>query len=422
MAPPTQRAPLPGEYYDVPGVGGGTQYTDQRESTVSLATVMSQTSQVPVNGVLNFKQTDVVMDWVWSLSIAQAFAAGGGALTNSPYAPWNMIGPVRLPIQNQYNSVDVESGIDLYIFNLLRPWRATGWRHVQYANPTGFPAGSTALGYEFAANAQANLIVPAQWTNALGVWQTLLRLPASITFDIYYDLAVTGEPMAPPHKAVVSPQFMAGSTRVITPLITMNPGFAATADLAPVTTAGGAPTFAGTLTSTFRRKAIYSADPALLPPVYAWQYRWRTTRFGLNGVSTKDIPVPQDTGQLLAVYVRMFDPAAGGGLGAPININVVSRISLQYGSGLFWLDAQTFGAGPNAAALVQREWLTKHNSMLPAGVLAFDLGLDERGQMTNARALNTLTTAGILVHIEFTGAQSVSAYAVLGTESLVYVS
>lgn len=410
-----QRAPQPGQYFDVPGVGGGTQWTDARDSTVTLATVMSQTSQVPINGLIQLKQTDVVIDWEWSFSVAQAYTPGTSALTTGAYAPWNAIGPVKLPIQNQYNSIDVESGIDLYIFNLIRPWRnADSGNNNLFAGVQGDFSGSTALGYTTATLAQPNLIVPAQWSTATTAWQNRVRLPASITFDTYTDLAVTGEPVAPAHPAIVSPQYMAGSTRIITPSIILNPGSAATLDLAPVNIGAGTGTFTGTLTTTFRRKAVYTASPIVLPPVYAWQYRWKTTRFNLNGVSSKDIPMPLDSGQVLMTYVRMFDPSANGALGAPIQLSAVTRCSLQYGSGLMFFDGIPLE--------VQANYIEQHANIPPPGVLVWDLMLDERGNRSNKRALNTLTTSGILVHLEFSAPTSATAYAVLGVESLVYVA
>jgi hypothetical protein len=406
----------PGQYYDVPGVGGGTQWTDQYETTRNLVATPVTANSVPVNGILPFKQTDVVMDWVLEVTYSQTYTAGTSTLTASPYGPWNALGAIKLPIQNQYNAVDVENGIDLYIFNLIRPWReTTAWTTPnQYANVQGFPLGTTAVGYVAAANAQANLIDgTTQWGTASTSWQNLLRLPASITFDKYFDLALTGEPLLGPVAAAVSPQYMAGSTRIITPQIVLAQG-SGNLDVAAVNIGAGTGTFASAgATFTFRRKALYSGNPVVMPRVFGWQYRWRTTRFTLNGVTVRDIPLPLDTGQLLCVYVRMWDPTASAGIGAPVNINTVSRVQVQYGSSLLAFDG-------NATEL-QADFLDKHNVALPPGVLCFDMIYDERGNRTNARALNTLTTAGILVHLEFTVATSATAYLVLGTESLVYV-
>lgn len=414
----TQPAPGPGAYFDVPGIGGGTQWTDQDESTISLNTALTQGTQVVANGILPFKATDVVVDWQVQLNIAQTYTDAAGAPSTSPYAPWNNVGPVKLLVQNQYASVDVENGIDLYIFNLMRPWRESFIRSNVYANAAGDALGGTAIGYQALGNAQAYLLSTAQWTKAAAAWQTILRLPASITFDLYWDLDVYGRPVGtPPHAAIVSPQFMAGATRQIIPQLTYNAGIG-TLDTSPVFYVGGAPTYTlASSVSTFRRKAIYSSDPTMLPPVYAWQYRWRTTRFSLSGVSTTKLLVPQDTGQLLAVYVRMWDPSSNTiavGAGAPIQLSAVSRIQVQYGSGLFAFDG--------TPAQLQADWLEKHDTLLPPGVFCLDLMLDERNNRTNKRALNTLTTAGILVSITFTGAQSATAYAVMGLESLVYVA
>lgn len=423
-APAQQAAPLPGQYFDIPGIpGGSTQWTEQDDTTTNQATVHSSAAQQPIQGIQQYRQTDVVSDWYLFLNVAQTYTVGTSTFTASAYAPMNVIGPVKQLIQNQYASVDVESGIDLYIFNLIRPfYSAEIFNGVNnYANPAGDPVGGTATGYPTTSIAQVNQVNAAPWTTATTAYNIILRLPAAQWFDRYYDLAVTGEPLSQPHPALVSPQYMAGTTRNITPSIFINPGNAATTDLGPVNISAGTGTYVGSSTLRLRRKASYAGNPAVQPPIYAWQYRQKTQRFGVGGLSRVDLVVPLDTGQLLSIYVRLFDPLAAAALGAPVNINTVTRINLQYGSGLLWFDAQTVGS-ITAAALTQRKWLQQHSSMLPPGVLAIDLGLDERGQMTNARALNTLTTAGIVLHLEFTSPLSASAYAVLGMESLVYVT
>lgn len=427
----TPSQPLPGQYFDFPGVpGGSTQWTDQDDSTVNLVTTLNSGSQTQINGIVQYRQTDVVTDWYMGLYITQTYAVGTGqTLTASSYAPLNIVGPVRQTIQNQYASVDVESGIDLYIFNLIRPYNTAEIVNGinQYSNPAGDPIGGTATGYLTTALAQANQINAGIWSTSTTSFKLYLRLPAAQWFDRYFDLAVTGEPLSVGHPAIVSPQYMAGTTRVISPSILMNAGLASTTDLGPVNTtaltptSNSASTYTGTAALRLRRRAVYAGNPTVSPPVYAWQYRWKTQRFSLSGLSSVDLQVPLDTGQLLSVYVRMFDPAASGGIGAPININTVTRFNLQYGSGLFRIDARTVGS-LTAQELIQRNWFTQHSTMLPAGVLAVDLSLDERQQFTNARALNTLTTAGILVHLDFTSALSSSAYAVMGLESLVYVT
>lgn len=416
---PAQGAPAPGQYFDVPGIGGGTQWTDQFETVVGLTAIPTAGASVQVNGIIPFKQTDVVMDWVLEIEYNQDYTAGTSTLTDSPYAPHNALAQIQLPIQNQYNAVDVESGIDLWIFGLIRPWTESGWftQNIGYANPGGDPAGGTATGYPALANAQPNLIIPTQWADTATVWKQLYRFPASICFDAYYDLALTGEPLAGPMYACVSPQYMAGSTRIITPKVQLAQGSGAL-DVAPVNIGAGTGTFTSAGAAfTFRRKAVYSGAPALMPRVFGWQYRWRTQRFTLSGVTRRDLQVPLDTGQLLMLYLRMWDPSASPGettgLGEPIQLSALTKVQLQYGSGLLRFDG--------TPAELQADFLDRHNVMLPPGVLCFDLMTDERGNRTNKRALNTLTTAGILVHLEFAAPTSDTAYVVMGTESLVFV-
>jgi len=285
--------------------------------------------------------------------------------------------------------------------------------------PAGDYIGSTALGYYTTALAQGNQFA-ASWLNSNATWEGIFRVPGSQWFDQYWDLMPTGEPASAPHSAVVSPQYMAGTTRQIIPAITFNPGIATTSDNGAVTTTALTPTsdsassFSGSAALVFKRQAIYAGAPAVLPPVYAWQIAWQTTRFSLSGVSKQDLMIPLESGQVLSVYVRLFDPSASSSVGAPININTITKCQLQYGSGLLRFD--------DTPDTVQQRFIYQHNLMLPQGVIAWDLAMDDRGTISNKRALNLLTTAGCLVHLEFTGALSSTAYAVLGIESLVYVS
>ncbi len=413
---PAQQAPAPGQLFEVPGAaGGGTQWQDQYESTEDLAVTLNQTNPVTVNGIQKFKQVDVVTDWDLHVAITQTYTAGTSTLTNSAYAPFNQLGSFKLKIQNQYSSVDVENGIDLYIFNLLRPRTKSDRRNLLYANPAGSPAGGTAGdGYYTAALAQPNLVVPAQWTNALAGYGAVLRIPAAQWFDVYWDLDVSGNPVSPPHRALVSPQFMAGTTREITPKMVFNAMSSGQLDTAPVNIGAGTGTATGSATLSFRRKAIYAANPAVMPVEYAWQYRWVTDRRQIAGQSKMPLLLPIDAGQVLSIYVRLWDPDANGGLGAPIALSNVTKVQLQYGSGLLRFDGTPLE--------LQKEFFAKHGFLLPEGVMCFDLALDENDRITNARALNMLTTAGCQVYFETSAPVSAAAYAVLGIESLVYVS
>jgi len=70
---------------------------------------------------------------------------------------------------------------------------------------------------------------------------------------------------------------------------------------------------------------------------------------------------------------------------------------------------------------MQRRLINQRQLLLPVGVMAWDLAY-YYGYVTNRYALNTMDTTGISVYLEFTGAQSASAYAVVGIEALRYVA
>jgi hypothetical protein len=214
----------------------------------------------------------------------------------------------------------------------------------------------------------------------------------------------------------VSPQFMAGTARIVQPSITFNPGSASTLDNAPFNIGSGTGTFAGSVTSNFKRLGWYQPtmqNGADSPPITNWQYTLKTQRQSLSGVSKANIKLPLN-GQILSVYVRLYDPAANTGLGAPIALSNVVEADLVYGSNLYRFQ--------DRPAETQGRFESQHGVILPVGVLAWDMALDRRGRVTNAEALNTLNTSGIQVNLQFSGTLSATAYCVVGVEALTYVA
>lgn len=431
-APAQQQQAAPGQYFDVPGVpGGATQWLDEDETSTNVVTQHQTGAGQQIQGILPFRQTDVILDWQMWLGVQQTYTAGTSTLTASIYAPYNLIGRVQLVIQNQYASVDVESGIDLYIFSLVRPYEASEMRSSTSLGQTANPGGTTDE-YLTAVLRQFPALNVVNWSSALTNYRLSLRLPASQWFDEYYDLALTGEPTMQAHAAVVSPQYMAGTTRNIIPRIWVAPNNAANLDQGPVNIGDGTGTATVSSTTRFRRRGVYAGNQAVQPPVYAWQYRWKTERFAVGGRQRSFVIIPLDTGQLLFTYLRFWDPGQNNGLGGSVPLffslanagapgGGLTACNLQYGSGLKWFDARTEG-DLQAFMLQQRKWLETHDHLLPQGVIGYDLALDTQGQMSNKRALNTLTTAGIQHEFAFTNPLSPTTYVVLGCESLVYVS
>jgi hypothetical protein len=292
-----------------------------------------------------------------------------------------------------------------------------GWR-VSGANAVGITFGNFTAGaitptagevYKFTVlrvAAGSNL-------NTKPTYTFTLEIPASIFFDRYYDLTKDGGIISQGMQMLVSPQYMAGTTRYIQPTLALQPTLAANTDQGPFVVNSAGPTVsAPSMTLGFRRIGTYAANnAAVLPLVFNWQYVREATQFSLSGRSRADIPVG-NYGQILSVFCRLFDPSAASG-GQPIALTSVTKCQLQFGSALLRYD--------DTPRSMQRRFYAQHRFLPPEGVMIWDLALDYWGRLTNANALNTLTTAGILVHLEFTGALSTTAYAVVGVEGLFYV-
>jgi len=401
----------PGQLFGVPGI---TQWTDQFENTRNLSTTLNQTNQTNVNGDLKFKQTDVVFWWELDITITQTYTAGTSAVTSSPYGPYNWVASLALQIQNQYSSLaatNTGGGVDAAIFQLIRPMRV-GTDKRTNLDVNGAGLWSSNGGWANANFPQATLQTAPAWASTAASTTFTLEVPGSIFFDVYYDLDAAGNVVAPPHRAIVSPQYMAGTVRNVAPAITYAAGSSSTLDAGPANIGAGTGTFAGTANLTIRRVGLYAGNPAALPVVYAWQYTRTTTPFSIAGRATANLVVPTQ-GQILSIFLRMFDPSANGGLGAAIAVSALTSVQLQYGSGLLWADDT-----PKSA---QRRFLKQHGFFPPVGCIIWDLALDEFGRTTNYKALNTLNTSGILTALTFSSAQSATAYVMMGVEALTYV-
>lgn len=414
MPPVAQQAAAPaaGSLFFLPGY---TQWTEQDDNNTGAVQVLSQANQSPAQSLVQFTQTDVVFWWEMELTITSTVTPGTSVVTTSPYFPLNFLAESRLRIQNMYDSWHPLSGIDAYIWQLIRPMRGqSDSRNNLGANPAGGPlSGGSTPGQMTTSLAQPNLDAGAGLTSASTPILMTLEIPVSCFFDLYFDLGKDGSIVAPGHRAIVSPQYMAGSARVVQPQLQYAAGSVGSLDNGPFNIGAGTGTFTGQVLHKFKKIGIYGENnPATMPPVYNWQYMREARQFSMAGRASLDLIVPT-YGQILSLFVRLWDPSANTGLGAPIALSQVTKCEFRFGSGL-----NRFQDTPRSA---QRRFLKQHGFLLPQGVIAWDLALDEYMRVTNAKALNTLTTASVLLHIEFATAQSATAYAVLGCEALTYV-
>lgn len=402
MTAPATNAPPAGSMFGLPAL---TLYTEQFDNNNGAVQGLSQTNTVQAIQLTQFTQTDVVFWWEMELTITNTVTAGTSTVTTSPYFPFSFVGESKLRIQNMYDSWHPLDGVDGAIWQVLRPMRGQS----DFSNLGASPIPN----WQNASLPQANLDTASAYTSASTSILYTLEIPVSLFFDVYFDLAKDGTIISPPHRAIVSPQYMAGSARIVQPQIVFNPGSAATVDNGPYNIGAGSGTFAGSTTFAFKRVGVYgNNNPATMPTVYNWQYMREARQYSLSGRAQVDILVPT-YGQILSIFVRLFDPSAAGGLGAPININTITKAQVKFGSGLLRYD--------DTARSAQRRIMKQANILLPQGVLAWDLALDNYNRVSNAGALNTLTTASVLVHLEFTSALSATAYAVMGVEALTYV-
>lgn len=392
----------PSSMFNLPGI---SRSIENKENNDGITTTPLQATQVTATGYVPMKQTDVIESWELQLTYAQTLALGAGAINVSQYFPWNVLGPGSLTMQNQFNTLQWAHGYDLALWQMIRPIRQ-GTNDRTYAYTT--PAVSL-------YNQQAALVTAlAAYTTASTSLKMRYELPVAQWFDLFYPLAGDGTIVGPGLRALVSPQYMAGTSRIVQPNIAFFPAFASTSDLGPYTTVGGAPTATGLLaTQSWKRRGWYQPlGAADSPPVFNWQYTRRSTQVSLASVGSKAIPIPIN-GQILSLSYRFYDPTLNSGAGGPVPLANISEIDLNYGSGLYKFQDYAVDA---QARLVQQ------HSFLPAeGVIVQDMAIDEPGRITNKDCLNTMNTSGVQAFVQNTGTFSASAYVQVLVEALTYV-
>lgn len=414
-APPQAQ---PGSKYGVPGI---TQRFEQPDTTQNSVTTLSTAGPVPLNNIFPLQKTDVVHWWEIAVTWTNTYTLGTEVVALSPYAPYNLFQNTSLQMQGQYKPLDVISGFDAALFQLYRPMRGSAQMATQPLMGTNPPASTT---YANSAFPQANLVA----TPNMGLTTTpvvfILEIPGCLWFDQYWDLAEDGTVMAPPVSAYVSPQYMGGGERIVTPR-TQFADFVTSYDQGPhgITTAGTVTAYTSSVLIDVRRIGVYaSTDPSEMPPVFNWQYQRRARQVPIGAQSKIDFPVT-DYGQILSIFVRMFDPTTLPG--SAISITTVTKAQVLYGSNLPRFD-ESGSAGPTlnqSPYAMQKRFLDQHGFLPPVGTLIWDLAVtDTGGYVTNAKALNTLTNANCKVHLEFSAAPGAAAYGSLGLESLVFVS
>lgn len=395
------------------GLPGVTHWSEQKENLSGTVTTTSASSQVTAIYSGNFKQTDVVFQWYMDTAFSETFAFTGTAVRSAKF-PYNLIGPLQLNFQNQFNTLNMPDGFCAALMQAMRPSK---WGYIpQFMDQFPTPPGNI-NGTNWANTVTSNSAYATIATTVNSTYNFRLDLTPGILFNIYYDLEEDGrlyDHKGVPIKAWVTPQLMSGTNRVISPSVTYNQVFGSNADTAPFTGATITGTTTTTATNQFWRKAVYQpANSNDTPPVFNWQYSRDYRKFAISQVSSVDIPIPQ-IGQITGLIFYMWDPTLNSNVGGSLSVSNVKECDLIYGSGLFMYQ--------DTPTSMMARFMRQHGMALPDGCLAWDMALTDDGLITNANALNTLTTSGCTLHIDFTAQTNAGAYGYLLIEALRYVS
>jgi hypothetical protein len=260
-----ENAPAPGQYFRWPGVGIQPRII-QESGPIAPGTVtaLSQASQT-VAPFAKFQQLDVVQSYLLELDFTTTFTPTGGTpgLTASPLFPLNLVQNVQVQFESAYNTFRLP-GTLAFIMQSYRsvfgPGQNAGMDTGTGAN--GLPVSALGSGQYAAYAATPPLSTPNLAPTLAGAAQSyklFLEIPVSMVFDVYWDLAVNGVIQgAPQYRAIVSPQYMAATTRNVTPQVTYSPLLGATANLSyPASTpTGGTSTATGSVGQSFYRDAF----------------------------------------------------------------------------------------------------------------------------------------------------------------------
>lgn len=410
----------PGSVFGVPGY---TQKLEQYDAITGFSTPLANAAQTAFNPPGSFQKTDVIFWWELVVNTFTLTAVPGTGPLWSPYAPYNLFQNLSVKMQGKYLPLEVLSGVDAAIFQLIRPMRGqSAYSALLGANAfQNFQNANTTAGLTFAQTNLTNAL-PAN-VPAPGSFTFTLELPGSLWIDEYWDLAQNGRLMpnangvVAPMGAFVSPQYMGGGERVVLPKFQYAALSGTNSDNGPILGSGTAA--AGSVSVDTRRIGVYgSQNVAELPPVFNWQYRRHSYEYPIGNSNQVTIPI-QDYGQILSIFVRLYDPGltVASEVGAPYPIANVSKCQVLYGSNLLKYDDVPY--------TMQKRFLDQHGFLPPIGTLIWDMAIKNNNTpvISNAGALNTLTNANCKIFLQFTPTlPSASSYAVVGLEYLPFVS
>jgi hypothetical protein len=421
MAKAQPAAPVPGQYFRVPKLGSRPRFLREGGNGEIGFTRQTGASIGVKTGKMD--QLDIIRGYLLILKLNQTYTAGDGkTLHTSPWFPFNMVDTLSVQFESSYKTFNLPG----WLAAIMQQYRPA------FSNRSGL--GMLTNVYANAQNAddqtpndegwaQPSLLTGQDMDSGTATITVPYEIPTSMEFDVYWELDLAGNPAGVMPRCIVSPQYMAATTRNVIPKLTMSQGLTVE-DLL-----GGAVAVAsGDATSTFLdngseadffRDCWFPAPTYSTPPVHPWQYSRDFIEYPTSGQTSVPIPLDADTagqGQILSLVGMTWDPDAASGFGAAVPLSSYEKLELAYSSKLTIYE--------DIPETMQARWLANHGTLLPDGCFGWDLALTEDGKLTNENALNTLVEAGCQVRETFKAgsAPSATSTTIIGLELLKAVN
>lgn len=424
-----QKQVPPGQFFRVPGMGSRTRWVPEGgNKNIKTTLTAGQTATAPT---VKFDQADIVQGYLAVITWTATYTKGSGdTLHTAVFAPMNAVNRFKIQYEATYAPVNL-TGIMAAVFQLFRPMFSGASDVGQLTNdtanvknvksPTGNWPSFTSLLTSTTGFAGATL-------TGLYSFKLFYELAVSITFDLYWPINKTGSLAnpSPLPRRVISPQYMAATTRNNVPVVTFaNPLLtsAAAGGRLPVVyrSAGSSTPTVATAKATMSmwRSAWFPGNRATTPPIDPWQYARIEMSWPTSGSTQVTIPLDSqeaDQGQILSLIFYTWTPAATSTVGAVIPLSHVTHVALLYSSDVYVRN--------ETPTVNQYEWSTLHGIILPSGFCGWDLAKQKTGRLTNESCLNTYVQSGVQIRITYnvTHLPNAAATVYVGIESLKYVT
>lgn len=418
-----QRQLQPGDYFRWPGRGAAPRFV-QEGGPCAPGTTLTLSQQAATNaGFQKFQTLDIDKGFLLQLTFTTTWTEGEDeTLTLSPFSLASWIQELQIQFESAYSTYRLPGPLAI-IFQLYRgqfaPLSVYSSQVQAGSNPNS--SAQFAAGWETGASILGTPNLALNVTGTPQTYNMFIEVPVCQYFDLYWELSARGQAVGPPiPRALVSPQRMAATTRNVTPKMSYAAGLSSQPtnflQSGPVSKASGdtSSTFSGTVEETWYRDCwIPSQSPIAEPPGRMWQYSrdyiaWQTAGGAVIPV-TLDDEVPGQ-GQILSLFFFTYDPALNDGIGGVTPYASYLTVELLYGS-----QVQLRQETPAANQYV---WAQKHGTVLPTGVMGWDLALTADGKLTNENAINTLVTNGTQLRVTYGSSPSATSTIYVGLEML----